>query len=44
MGLNLAEKIARAYLRLNGFPQLPHFTVFSGGEHGHVDLIGIRAG
>lgn len=41
--MNLAEKIAAAYLRLNGFLLLPHFTVFDGVCHGHVDLVGLRA-
>lgn len=38
-----AEKIAATYLRLNGFLLLPQFTVFIGGDHGHVDLVGLRA-
>jgi hypothetical protein len=42
--MNLAEKIAATYLRLNGFLLLPHFTVFGGGYHGHVDVLGLRAG
>ena len=37
------EKIAVTYLRLNGFLLLPQFTVFIGGDHGHVDLVGLRA-
>jgi hypothetical protein len=41
--MNLAEKTAAAYLRLNGFLLLPHFTVFDGCCHGHVDLVGLRA-
>ena len=41
--MNTAEKIAATYLRLNGFLLLPHFTVFEGGNHCHVDLIGLRA-
>lgn len=41
--MNMAEKIAATYLRLNGFLLLPQFTVFIGGEHGHVDFIGLRA-
>jgi hypothetical protein len=45
--MNLSEKLAGTYLRLNGFFLLPHFTVFSRGqhnrvEHNHVDLIGLR--
>jgi hypothetical protein len=31
------------YLRLNGFLLLPHLTVLAGGQHGHVDIIGLRA-
>lgn len=41
--MNTAEKIAGAYLRLNGFLLLPHFTAFDGVQHGHVDFIGLRA-
>ena len=41
--MNMAEKIAATYLRLNGFLLLPQFTVFIDGEHGHVDLVGLRA-
>jgi hypothetical protein len=41
--MNTAEKIAATYLRLNGFLLLPHFTVLAGGQHGHVDLVGLRA-
>lgn len=41
--MNTAEKLAATYLRLNGFLLLPHFTVFQGSHHGHVDLIGLRA-
>lgn len=41
--MNMAEKIAATYLRLNGFLLLPQFTVFIGGDHGHVDLVGLRA-
>ncbi len=41
--MNAAEKIAASYLRLNGFLLLPHFTVFEGGYHGHVDIVGLRA-
>lgn len=41
--MNMSEKIAATYLRLNGFLLLPQFTVFIGGEHGHVDLVGLRA-
>lgn len=41
--MNTAERIAATYLRLNGFLLLPQFTVFIGGNHGHVDLVGLRA-
>ena len=41
--MNPAEKIAATYLRLNGFLLLPHFTMFGGGYHNHVDLLGLRA-
>ena len=41
--MNTAEKIAATYLRLNGFLLLPHFTVFDGHDHNHIDLIGLRA-
>jgi len=41
--MNMSEKIAATYLRLNGFLLLPQFTVFIDGEHGHVDLVGLRA-
>lgn len=41
--MNAAEKIAGAYLRLNGFLLLPQFTVFHSGYHGHVDWVGLRA-
>jgi hypothetical protein len=41
--VNTAEKIAATYLRLNGFLLLPHFTVFDGDDHNHIDLIALRA-
>lgn len=41
--MNTAEKIAATYLRLNGFMLLPHFTIFGGETHCHVDFIGLRA-
>lgn len=41
--LNRAEKVTGTYLRLNGFLHLPLFTVFSNGEHGHVDYVALRA-
>jgi|CZKV01.1.fsa_nt_gi hypothetical protein len=40
--MNTAEKLAATYLRLNGFLLLPHFTVFDGEHHNHIDLIGYR--
>ncbi len=40
--MNAAEKIAGAYLRLNGFFLLPHFTVFDGESHNHVDFLALR--
>jgi len=41
--MTTTEKIAGTYLRLNGFLLLPHFTVFDGARHGHVDFCGMRA-
>lgn len=41
--MNLAEKLASTYLRLNGFLLLPEFTIFNGRQHNHVDLVGLRA-
>jgi hypothetical protein len=41
--LNIGEKIAATYLRLNGFLLLPHFTVFIDGYPRHIDLLGLRA-
>lgn len=41
--MNLAEKLAATYLRLNGFLLLPEFTVFDAHGYDHVDLIGLRA-
>ncbi|MDQ2946128.1 MAG: hypothetical protein M3Y27_09335 [Acidobacteriota bacterium] len=40
--MNLAEKLAETYLRLNGFLLLPHFTTFMGKSHNHVDFVGLR--
>jgi hypothetical protein len=40
--MNIAEKIAATYLRLNGFLLLPHFTVLGEESHNHIDLIGLR--
>lgn len=41
--MNLAEKLAATYLRLNGFLLLPEFTVFDAHGYDHVDLVGLRA-
>jgi hypothetical protein len=41
--MNLAEKLAGTYLRLNGFLTLPHFTAFDGNQHNHIDLVAFRA-
>lgn len=41
--MNTAEKIAGAYLRLNGFLTLSHFTVFDGDRHNHIDFVALRA-
>lgn len=40
--MNCPEKIAGTYLRLNGFFLLPHFTLFDGNEHTHVDFLALR--
>jgi hypothetical protein len=40
--MNCPEKIAGTYLRLNGFFLLPHFTLFDGDRHSHVDFLGLR--
>ncbi|HYV38456.1 MAG TPA: hypothetical protein VE988_22420 [Gemmataceae bacterium] len=40
--MNPAESISGLYLRLNGFFLLPEFTVFRGGSHQHIDLLGLR--
>jgi len=40
--MNYPEKIAGAYLRLNGFFLLPHFTVFDQQYHTHVDFLALR--
>ena len=40
--MNFSEKIAGAYLRLNGFFLLPHFTLFDGANHTHVDFLVLR--
>jgi len=41
--MNTAEKLACTYLRLNGFLLTPHFTIFSGENHTHIDIIGLRS-
>ncbi len=41
--MNLAEKLAATYLRLNGFLVIPHFTAFDGRQHNHIDIVGLRA-
>lgn len=40
--MNTTEKLAATYLRLNGFLLLPHFTIFTGQQHSHIDLIGLH--
>lgn len=40
--MNATEKLAATYLRLNGFLLLPHFTIFTGDHHSHIDLIGLH--
>ena len=40
--MNTPEKIAGAYLRLNGFFLLPHFTLFDGTRHTHLDFLALR--
>ena len=40
--MNATEKLAATYLRLNGFLLLPHFTIFTGRQHSHFDLIGLH--
>lgn len=41
--MNLAEKLAATYLRLNGFLVLPRFTAFDGTQHNHIDIVAYRA-
>ena len=41
--MNTPEKIAQAYLRLNGFFTIPHFTILK-ENGGHIDLIAVRLG
>jgi hypothetical protein len=40
--MNLPEKIAGSYLRLNGFFLLPHFTIFEYHQHSHIDFLALR--
>ena len=41
--MNCPEKIAGAYLRLNGFFLLPHFTIFKmQRDYHHVDFLALR--
>jgi hypothetical protein len=39
--MNTPEKIAQAYLRLNGFFTIPHFTTLK-EEGGHIDFLAVR--
>ncbi len=41
--MNTPEKIAQAYLRLNGFFTIPQFTVLK-EKGGHIDLLAVRLG
>jgi len=41
--MNLAEKLAGTYLRLNGFLALGQFTAFDGKQHNHIDIVAFRA-
>jgi len=41
--MNTPEKIAQAYLRLNGFFTITHFTTLK-ERGGHIDLIAVRLG
>lgn len=41
--MNLAEKLAGTYLRLNGFLALAQFTAFDGKQHNHIDIVAFRA-
>ena len=42
--MNIPEKIAGLYLRLNGFFISPHFTILLQGGSRHVYFIGVRVG
>ena len=39
--MNTPEKIAQAYLRLNGFFTIPHFTILN-EQWRHIDLLAVR--
>ena len=41
--MNTPEKIAQAYLRLNGFFTIPHFTILK-ENGGYIDLLAVRLG
>jgi len=41
--MNTPEKLAQAYLRLNGFFTIPHFTTLK-EQGGHIDLLAVRLG
>jgi hypothetical protein len=41
--MNAPEKIAQAYLRLNGFFTVPHFTLLK-DRGGHIDFLAVRLG
>lgn len=41
--MNTPEKIAQAYLRLNGFFTIPYFTILK-EKKGHIDLLAVRLG
>ncbi len=41
--MNTPEKIAQAYLRLNGFFTIPHFTILK-EQGGHIDFLAVRLG
>lgn len=42
--MNLAEKIAGTYFRLNEFLTLSHFTAFDGNQHNHLNGRLLRLG
>ena len=41
--MNTPEKLVQAYLRLNGFFTIPHFTVLK-KKGGHIDFLAVRLG